>query len=195
MPDTRITSPDDPALDALSARLADLAPSLENGDAWPASQLRLCGEAGVFQWFISTEHGGQGWTEADVLHGYVKLAAACLTTTFVITQRTGAVQRIAAGNSDAARDALLPDLIAGRTFATVGISHLTTSRQHLAGPVLRAEERADGFILDGYSPWVTGAEFALHIVLGATLADGRQILAAVPTDLAGIRIDRSPKLV
>jgi alkylation response protein AidB-like acyl-CoA dehydrogenase len=195
MPDLRITSPDDPALGALCARLAELAPALDVDDAWPAEQLRLCGKAGVFEWFIPTEYGGQGWSEADVLHGYVKLAAACLTTTFVITQRTGAMQRIAAGHSDTARDALLPDLIAGRTFATVGISHLTTSRQHLARPVLRAEERSDGFALDGYSPWVTGAEFAQHIVLGATLADGRQILVAVPADLPGVRIDRSPKLV
>src|SRR5262245_52953934 len=106
MPDVRITSPDDPALDSLCARLAELAPGLDEDGAWPSEQLRLCGDASVFEWFIPAELGGQGWTEADVLHGYVKLAAACLTTTFVITQRTGAMQRIAAGNSDAARDEL-----------------------------------------------------------------------------------------
>jgi alkylation response protein AidB-like acyl-CoA dehydrogenase len=195
MPAARITTPDDPALGALCSRLADLSPSLEAADAWPAQQLRLCGEAGVFEWFIPLEHGGQGWSEADVLRGYVKLAAACLTTTFVITQRTGAVQRLAAGASDAAKHELLPDLLAGRTFATVGISHLTTSRQHMARPVLRAEERDGGFVLDGYSPWVTGAEFAQHIALGATLADGRQILVALPTNLPGVRIDRAPQLV
>jgi alkylation response protein AidB-like acyl-CoA dehydrogenase len=105
------------------------------------------------------------------------------------------MSRIAAGNSDFAREELLADLIAGRTFATVGISHLTTSRQHVARPVLRAMERDDGFVLDGYSPWVTGAEFAQHIVLGATLEDGRQILVALPTDLPGVRIERSPQLV
>src|SRR5438034_94011 len=165
MPVPRIKSSDDPALDELCSRLTELASSLDAPGAWPAEQLRLCGEAGVFEWFLPPDSGGQGWSEANVLSGYVKLAAACLTTTFVITQRTGAMQRIAAGHSDAARAELLPDLIAGRSFATVGISHLTTSRQHLARPVLRADERADGFVLDGYSPWVTGAEFAQHIVL------------------------------
>jgi alkylation response protein AidB-like acyl-CoA dehydrogenase len=49
--------------------------------------------------------------------------------------------------------------------------------------------------LEGYSPWVTGAEFAQHIVLGATLDDGRQILVALPTDLPGVRVERSPELV
>jgi butyryl-CoA dehydrogenase len=190
-----ITSPDDSTLDALCSRLVELAPALDHADAWPAEQLRLCGEAGVFEWFIPQEFGGQGWGEADVLRGYVKLAAACLTTTFVITQRTGAMSRIAAGESEAAREDLLADLIAGRTFATVGISHLTTSRQHVPKPVLRAAERNGGFVLDGYSPWVTGAEFAQHIVLGATLVDGRQILVALPTELPGVRIERSPQLV
>ena len=57
--------------------------------------------AGVFEWFIPSELGGQQWHEADLLRGYLKLAAACLTTTFVITQH-GAMQRIAAGESSAA---------------------------------------------------------------------------------------------
>jgi alkylation response protein AidB-like acyl-CoA dehydrogenase len=195
MPAEHITSPDAPPFDGLCAELADLSSTLETPSAWPDQQLQRCAEAGIFEWFIDSQLGGQGWSEADVLRGYVKLAAACLTTTFVITQRTGAMTRIAAGESEAAREELLPDLISGRTFATVGISHLTTSRQHLSQPVLQAVERADGFVLDGYSPWVTGAEFAQHIVLGATLDNGRQILVALPTDLPGVRIERAPQLV
>src|SRR5260221_9762145 len=100
MPD-RVTSPDDPALEGLCSRLAKLAPSLDDADTWPSVQLELCGKAGVFEWFIQSEYGGQVWSEADLLRGYVKLAAACLTTTFVVTQRVGAMQRIAAGASDA----------------------------------------------------------------------------------------------
>jgi alkylation response protein AidB-like acyl-CoA dehydrogenase len=107
----------------------------------------------------------------------------------------GAVQRIASGNSDLARAELLEDLLAGRTFATVGISHLTTSRQHVGRPVLRAEDAGDAFLLDGYSPWVTGADHAQALVLGATLADGRQLLTVVPTELAGVRIEPPLPLV
>jgi alkylation response protein AidB-like acyl-CoA dehydrogenase len=191
----RITSPDEPALQELCRSLREQAPALDSPDAWPGEQLRLCGEAGVFEWFVSEEFGGQGWSEADLLRGYVQLGAACLTTTFVITQRVGAMQRISAGDSRAARERLLPDLIAGRTFATVGISHLTTSRQHLARPVLRAGQGSGGLVLDGYSPWVTGAEFAQTIVLGATMDDGRQVLVALPTGLRGVRIERAPALV
>src|SRR5262245_13602105 len=190
----RITSPDDLLLDRLCARLAELAPRWEAPGAWPSESLGLCGTAGVHEWFLAPEHGGQGWSEADILRGYVRLAAACLTTTFVLTQRTGAMTRIAAGDSDFARERLLGDLVAGRTFATVGISHLTTSRQHVA-PVMRAQRRDGGFQLDGYSPWVTGAEYAQTIVLGATLEDSRQILVALPADSPGVRIPAAPELV
>src|SRR5688572_22516727 len=163
MPRSRITSIHDRALAELCRRLESLAPTLESPGAWPAEQLRLCGEAGVYEWFLCRESGGRGWEEAHLLRAYTKLAAACLTTTFVITQRIGAMQRIAAGGSEVARERLLPDLLAGRSFATVGISHLTTSRQHVGRPVLHAQPSEDGFVLDGYSPWVTGAEFAQTI--------------------------------
>jgi len=191
----RITSPDDPALDDLAAQLVDLAPTLQPPDSWPHEQLQRCAAAGVFEWFVAEEFGGQAWNEADLLRGYCRLAAACLTTTFVITQRTGAMQRIAAGASDFARAEVLPSLIAGRTFATVGISHLTTSRQHVSRPVLTAIESADGFTLDGYSPWVTGAEFAQHVVVGATLPDNRQILVCLPTDTPGVVAGTSAPLI
>jgi len=190
-----ILSPDSRELDNLVARLVELAPTLESPAAWPAEQLKLCGKAGVFEWFAPVELGGQSWSEADLLRGYVKLASACLTTTFVITQRSGAMQRIAAGESDLARQQTLPDLIRGHSFATVGISHLTTSRQHLSRPVLAAEETADGFILNGYSPWVTGAEFAQHVVVGATLDDGRQVLLCLPMDIPGVSAGSSAHLL
>lgn len=195
MTSSRIQTPEDPALAELCSQLARLAPQLDAPGAWPREQLALCGQAGVFEWFLPTEQGGQGWSEPDVVAGYLALSEACLTTTFVITQRAGACQRIADGENDFLRQTLLPDLLGGKTFATVGISHLTTSRQHLAQPVMRAEASTGGFVLDGYSPWVTGGEFAQHVVIGATLADGRQILVALPTNLPGVNAPASPELV
>jgi alkylation response protein AidB-like acyl-CoA dehydrogenase len=200
MPSRHITSPDSPQLEALCAELAELAPKLEQPGAWPAEQLRLCGEAGVFEWFVPRELGGQGWSEAAVVRGYLKLSAACLTTTFVITQRSGAMSRIAASENEWAREELLPNLLSGKSFATVGISHLTTSRQHLSQPVMRVTEKGEGIVLDGYSPWVTGGEKADHIVIGGSFVVEKgelppQILVALPTDLPGVRIPPAPDLV
>jgi alkylation response protein AidB-like acyl-CoA dehydrogenase len=192
---SEVTSLDNPALGELCEHLARLTPGLDAPGEWPAEQLQMCGEAGVFRWFAPEAWGGWAWSEEQLLRGYIRLAEACLTTTFVITQRMGAVGRILAGDSQFARETLLPDLVAGHTFATVGISHLTTSRQHETKPVLRAEETANGFVLEGYSPWVTGASAAQHIVLGGTLASGDQILVALPTDLPGVKIEAPPPLV
>ncbi len=193
-PMQRIVTPADAALDELCARLRELSPALDQPHAWPAAQLALCADAGVPEWFLPAEVGGQGWSEANLLRGYLKLSAACLTTAFVLTQRVGACTRIAASQNSFAKQHLLPHLLTGEVFATVGISHLTTSRQHVE-PVLRATETKTGFQLDGYSPWVTGAEHAQAIVLGATLSDQRQILIALPTNLPGVRIPPAPELV
>ena len=179
----------------LCRTLANRAGELDASGQWPAGQLRLLGEAGVFGWFVPQHLGGQGWTEPELLSAYIALAKACLTTTFILTQRQGAMGRIAASENELVRQTLLPDLLTGDSFATVGISHLTTSRRHLAKPVLRAEESATGFILDGFSPWVTGSSHADHVVLGATLEDGRQILVALPTDQPGVETPPPEPLV
>src|SRR5438105_3481698 len=109
-----ILTPDDPLLAALCDTLAAQADAL--GDDWPAGQLRLCAEAGVYRWFVPEEQGGLGWGEADLIRGYLRLSAACLTTTFIITQLTGALRRIAAAGSDELRREWLPPLLAGERF-------------------------------------------------------------------------------
>ncbi|MEX2112347.1 MAG: acyl-CoA dehydrogenase, partial [Pirellulales bacterium] len=158
-----IRSPDDAELDQLCARLTQLGGDLDRSDDWPAEQLGLCAEAGVFTWFLPRHWGGQEWSDADITRGYLRLSAACLTTTFIITQRTGACLRIAGSENALAGQRLLSDLASGKSFATVGISHLSTSRRHLAQPVLQARATDDGYTLTGYSPWVTGAAHAQTI--------------------------------
>lgn len=190
----RITSPEDPALSELCEQLRELSTTLAE-EGWPARQLRLCGEYGVFEWFVGEQSGGQGWSEPDIMRGYLALSQACLTTTFVITQRTGAFHRIEASENRALADRLLPELIRGTSFATVGISHLTTSRQHLAKPVLRAARTDRGFVLDGFCPWVTGSTHADTVVMGATMEDNQQILVALPTESRGVEIPATAELV
>jgi alkylation response protein AidB-like acyl-CoA dehydrogenase len=203
-----ITSPDSTELAALCRKLAEMAPELDRAPQWPAEQLRLCGEYGVYEWFIDPQWGGQGWSEEQVVRGYLALSAACLTTTFIITQRTGACRRIEGCDNQALKERWLPGLASGEFFGTVGISHLTTSRRHLARPVLTAEPVPGGFRLDGMAPWVTGGAAADVIVLAATVVAGlsetglssgtpsdEQLLIAVPTGLPGMRVAEPLPLV
>jgi alkylation response protein AidB-like acyl-CoA dehydrogenase len=200
MSSPRITSPEHPALVELCSKLAEMAAEMDRTEAWPTAQLRLSGEFGVFEWFLDPAWGGQGWDEESVVRGYLALSAACLTTTFIITQRTGACRRIAGSENTQLKERLLPGLASGELFATVGFSHLTTSRRHLARPVLTAERTADGFRLEGYSPWVTGGEAADAVVIGATMVENgspkkEQILIAVPKGLRGVDVAKPARLI
>lgn len=193
MPISKVYIAEDESLHDLCAQLRELAIDMDRTGAWPAEQLRLCGEAGVFEWFLDPMWGGKGWNEEQVVRGYLALSEACITTTFVLTQRTGACRRIAGCHNQALKERLLPGLGSGELFATVAISHLTTSRQFLAKPVLTAEAIDGSFRLEGMSPWVTGGVAADVVVTAATLVEAgqptdKQLLLAVPTTLPGVEV-------
>lgn len=157
-------------------------------DAWPDEQLRAMSDAGVLGWLIPEEHGGSGISSGDLNAGYEQLAAACLASTFVLTQRNAAIQRIVQSENEELKKDLLPELATDELFATVGISHLTTSRQHLGTPAVTVERVDAGYFLTGEVPWVTGADRADIIVCGGTLENNTQILVALETITQGVEI-------
>jgi alkylation response protein AidB-like acyl-CoA dehydrogenase len=125
-----------------------------------------------------------------VLAGCVELARAQLIPAFILSQFQSACTRIVAAERQEPRRRWLPRLAAGRSFATVGISHLTTSRQHTERPAVLAEPLPTGFRISGEIPWVTGGAHADVLVAGATLPDRSQILFAVPTNRDGVTVAR-----
>jgi alkylation response protein AidB-like acyl-CoA dehydrogenase len=195
IPPTTIQSTNDAAFGDLCRRLAAAADALDSSGGWPAEQLDWCRRNGVFQWFVPPAFGGQGWEERDLVHAYLRLSGACLATAFILTQPHGACRRIVASDNDELKARVLPQIAQGGAFASVGISHLTTSRRHVNRPVLAARETNDGFLLEGTIPWVTGGDHADYIVTGATCEDGRQILAVLPTNLPGVQPLEPARLV
>jgi alkylation response protein AidB-like acyl-CoA dehydrogenase len=169
------------------ATLSAHAAAADGDPAWPAASWAALRAAGVLGWAVPQSHGGRDLPYADLLDGYQRLAGACLTTCFILSQRDAACRRLRDGENTALRDELLPPLARGETFATVGLSQLTTSRQHL-GPALIARQVDDGILLDGTIPWVTGAAQADHVIIGAVLDDSRQVLLALPRGLPGVSV-------
>lgn len=178
----------------LTEFLRDRAEETDRLSRWPAEQLRACAAAGLLGWFappgLADDSGGRSPVpQAVVLRTLTRLASGCLTTAFCLTQPAGVVARIAAADNELLKRELLPDLIAGRTFGSVGIAQLTTSRRHVQPP-LKAVELPDGnFQLDGLIPWVTGGAYDDWIITGAVLDDGRQLLAVLPTKLPGVIVE------
>ncbi|MEM9186450.1 MAG: acyl-CoA dehydrogenase family protein [Planctomycetota bacterium] len=195
-----IRDPDSPELAALCEALSRRAGENDASGEWPAEQLRLCGDAGVFRWFLPQEVGGLGWDDESVVRGYLALSAACLSTTFVITQRTAASRRIALSENEELKRRLLPGLASGEAFATVGISHLTTSGLHLANPRVAAERVEGGWRVSGAAPWATGAAAADTVVVGAAVvergeATEEQVLLALPMATPGVSVPEPFHLV
>lgn len=167
--------------------LADSAGLADANPTWPGLSWDALRQGGVLTWSIPREFGGLGHGAVEQLEGYARLASACLTTCFVLSQREAAIRRILDHGNDEIRRALLPPLARGETFTTVGLSQLTTSRQH-GKPSLTAYEASDHIVFDGVIPWVTGAAHADFIVIGASLEDGRQVLAILHRDLPGVTV-------
>ncbi len=151
-------------------------------------QFQLLAEANVLGWGIPKEYGGSDLSGYEMTAGYERLSSACMLTTFVLTQQNGACQRIAGSENVELKQMLLPQIATGEIFATVGISHLTTSRQHLSKPAVEVQIDGDQAIFNGTIPWVTGANHAQFIVTGGTCDDGRQVLAAIDTNLNGVDV-------
>jgi alkylation response protein AidB-like acyl-CoA dehydrogenase len=176
-------------LDGALSVLGEHAAEADGAAAWPAASWDALSRAGATGWVIPRDLAGQELDSIALLDGYGRLAAACLTTCFILSQRDAAARRIRDSGNEVLCRELLPPLARGETFATVGLSQLTTSRQHVR-PVLTARLEGGDVVLDGVMPWVTGAARAEHLVTGAVLEDGRQILLVVPGTTPGLRVGK-----
>lgn len=175
------------AADALE-RLAAGAELADRDTIWPVAAWAALRRAGALGWSIPREYGGAGRSAVELLCGLEEIASACLTTAFALSQREAAIRHLLKG-PHVLRERYLPRLTRGEIYMTVGLSQLTTSRQH-QGPALRATQLPDGRVqLDGEIPWVTGADQAAGIVVGATLPDATQLLLVLPTERLVEQID------
>jgi alkylation response protein AidB-like acyl-CoA dehydrogenase len=169
------------------ALLQSHASAADSEAVWPAASWDALRRSGALGWIIPRAYGGTGLEPLELLEGYQRLAGACLTTCFLLSQRDSACRRLRdSGNEPLCRE-LLPALASGERFATVGLAQLTTSRQHVR-PVLVAHLDNNGVRLNGVMPWVTGAPQADHFLTGVVLDDGRQMLLVVPRDTPGVSV-------
>lgn len=169
-------------------RLAEADGPADEAGVWPDRLWEVLVEVGATRWSLPETAGGEGCDRPTLVRRYARVAEGSLTAAFILTQHDAAVRRLAAA-PDHKRAALWLDrLAAGRAFATVGISQLTTSRRHGAQALLASKETGDGFRLDGVMPWVTAAARADVLVTGAVLRDGRQLLIALPADRPGLEV-------
>jgi alkylation response protein AidB-like acyl-CoA dehydrogenase len=169
------------------AELTRLAESADRLSQWPADSWQCLGDLEALRWTLPPPFG-LGLDGVSVWERLELVAAACTTSAFIWTQRESACRHIAEKASASVRQELLEQLALGTIFTTVGLAHLTTSRQHVSPALVVTEDNA-GFILDGVLPWVSAASRADYFVTGAVLAgSGLQILLVLPRASAGVTV-------
>jgi alkylation response protein AidB-like acyl-CoA dehydrogenase len=172
----------------LQAALARADGPADEAGTWPEELWGIVREAEATHWSLPRELGGEDCDRPTLLKRYATLAEGSLTAAFILTQHDASVRRLLAGANGSCARRWLEAIAAGDVFTTVGISHLTTSRRYGPQAVLATELPGGGYRLTGTIPWVTAASQAKVIVTGATLADGRQMLIALATDLPGVTV-------
>ena len=80
--------------DRLLQTISKLSENSDSELAWPAEAWNAITQAGILGWNIPREFGGTDLNSVEMTYGYIRLAEACLTTTFILTQFNAACQRI-----------------------------------------------------------------------------------------------------
>jgi alkylation response protein AidB-like acyl-CoA dehydrogenase len=139
---------------------------------------RALADLGVLGLLVDEAHGGTGGTMADVAVAMDAIGRHLWAGPYLATGVLGAL--VLAEAAPAARDAVLPDLVAGRhrlAFAVVE----PQARYDLADVTTRARRDGAGWRLDGAKALVAYGEVADTLIVPARTGGGR-------TDEAGIGV-------
>ena len=155
-----------------------------------AGNIKRLGEAGLFGLGIPTEYGGMGADEVT-RHEYAEiLASACGVTAFTQQQiQTGTRLVVEAENEDLKCE-LLPALASGSLRCGIALSHL----RRKGPPLVRAEQVAGGYTLNGVIPWITGWGLLDGFALGATLESGEHLFVYIDKAQDGAALSASAPL-
>jgi alkylation response protein AidB-like acyl-CoA dehydrogenase len=176
-------------------RLTDLADRTRVEGPWSSGAFAKLAEEGVLASLLADADGSPAEVrEAHALNVFRDIARRCMTTALAVTQwAAGAAIMQAAGRPD-----LVEGLATGERTVTIGISQLTTSRRHLVKPPVLASNGPDGWVVDGFCPWVTGGDTVDYIVTGAVISsDERQDGAFFVIDRRseGVIVDEPLRLI
>ena len=157
----------------------------------PDSHYELLAEEGFYGIVAPAEIGGGGLDLSEVLNVLEVMAGGCLATTFTWMQHHGVVLALADTDNTALWAEYLGSMVAGRVRAGVALSGVLTrpARVH-------ATRVADGYLLSGESPFVSGWDCLDVLLVSASEkdSDGADLIVSGLVDRAAlssaVRVDR-----
>ncbi len=138
--------------------------------------LQEMGERSLLGLEIPKDFGG---TELDALNYHqfqLTLAQHSGALAFLQTQHQSAAAMLASSDNLFLKRAYLPHMTNGEVMIGVGFSQL----RRYPHVLVTASETRRGYLLEGEVPWITGFGFFKEFIIGAHLADGREIYGIVP---------------
>ena len=131
--------------------------------------------AGLTSLSVPQEFGGQGLPPALAREVTERVAGACGTTWFVLTQHRSALDAVLTTTNPVLIETWRRDVAQTRALGAVAFAHLRRS----GPPQVVAEPTTDGWEITGELDWVTGWSVADVLALMCRTADGRVVEALI----------------
>jgi alkylation response protein AidB-like acyl-CoA dehydrogenase len=140
------------------------------------SNIHHLAHIGFFAARVASNYGGLGISRKASKTCAQLLSAACGVTAFTQQQLHAGSNFVTESEDDCLKSELLPQFASGANLCGVGFSHLRRS----GPPVVKAVPTAEGFLINGVTPWITAWDILDSFILGASLPDGSAFFAYLP---------------
>lgn len=187
--DAAVAAPDGRALvqaaAAIRRRISVTASERDRTAALPREPLALIlsGRLGAAR--VPRRYGGSQASFRDLAEIIIHVSAGDASVGQLIQPHFIFLERIRLMGSEAQRRRYLGEAAAGAFFGNA-ISEIGGKSGVWQ---TRLTSRAGGYALDGRKFYGTGTLLAQYTFVGAVMEDGRRVLAIVPTDRAGVRLE------
>lgn len=177
-------------------RLAPHARRIDEEECFRRDAVGELAAAGILGGPLRTEHGGAGWSAAQLAIAHEEIGAVCGNTRGFLAVHTGLVSQCLERHGDANQRATwLPRLVRGDAIGCFALTE-EDAGSDIGAMQTRADPAPGGHHLSGRKIWITNggiADVAL-VFANADPAQGKAGITAflVPTDSPGLRRERMP---
>jgi hypothetical protein len=160
----------------LQESVAPQAEAIDRSQEALGKVLQEMGDRSLLALKVPQQLGGMGWDELNYRRFQVLMARYSGALTFLQTQHQSAASWLAKSDNLSLQQEYLPQMGSGKKLVGVGFSHL----RRRGKPMVAASSVAEGYVLNGAIPWITGYGFFDSFIVGATLNDGRELYGMLP---------------
>src|ERR1700730_4015210 len=144
---------------------------------------QMADQLGLQSLTIPEEFGGSGFSYVELIVVLEEMGAALLCAPFFSTVALGANALLTSGD-DEAKKSYLPGIASGETIATLAITE-ENGKWDFSGIECVAEQKGDGWVLNGHKMFVIDGHVANLIIVAARTAAGVSLFA-VEGDASGL---------